>query len=158
MAVAGTVTTTTTDLGAGLFEYSMAWVCDASGAVTENAVAVKRGYIRSVEFIPDGGGTAPSAAYDVTLIDAISVGADFVSAAGANLSATARSIATLYFSPWDRSANKVGPRTVSSSSRPASTRSGEPVLATTLDSTSSVRFAASRSSSECVRKTFASIS
>lgn len=94
MAVAGTVTTTTTDLGAGLFEYSMAWVCDASGAVTENAVAVKRGYIRSVEFIPDGGGTAPSAAYDVTLIDAISVGADFVSAAGANLSATARSIAT----------------------------------------------------------------
>ena len=92
MAVAGTVTTTTTDLGRGYTEYSMAWLCSAGGAVTENAVPFPRGHIHQVEFIPDGGGTAPTAAYDVTLIDAITGGVDFLTGIGADLSATARKI------------------------------------------------------------------
>ncbi len=92
MAVAGTVTTTTDYLGGGYTKYAMAWVCSAGGAVTENAVAVKRGHIHQVKFIPDAGGTAPTAAYDVTLIDAISGGVDFLTGIGADLSATARKI------------------------------------------------------------------
>lgn len=92
MAVAGTVTTTTADLGGGYTKYTMAWVCSAGGAVTENAVAVERGHIHQVKFIPDSGGTQPTDQYDATLIDAISGGVDFLTGIGGNLSNTTRKI------------------------------------------------------------------
>ena len=90
MAVAGSVTVTTVDLGGAYTEYSIAWLSSAGGVVTENPVAVKRGHIHEVKFVPDTGGTQPTDLYDVTLIDAISGGADFLAGAGADLSQTNR--------------------------------------------------------------------
>jgi hypothetical protein len=92
MAIAGTVTTTTADLGGGYTKYTMAWLSSAGGAVAENAVSLRRGHIHQVKFIPDGGGTAPTALYDVTLLDAITGGVDFLTNIGTDLSATARKI------------------------------------------------------------------
>lgn len=92
MAVAGSVTTTTADIGGGYAKYTIAWVCSAGGAVSENAVAVQRGHIHQVQFIPDAGGTQPSDQYDATLVDAITGGADFLTGIGANLSNASRKI------------------------------------------------------------------
>ena len=86
MAVAGSIVVTTADRGDNVTEYLIAWTSDAAGAVTENPVAVKSGKIIGVKFIPSAV-TAPSAAYDVTVIDGESV--DMVTGLGANLSATA---------------------------------------------------------------------
>lgn len=92
MAVAGTVTSTTESLGGGYTKHTMAWVSSAGGAVAENAVALPRGHIHQVKFVPDGGGTQPTDLYDVTLVDAISGGADFLTGIGANLSNASRKI------------------------------------------------------------------
>ena len=92
MAVAGSITTTTSDLGGGYTKYSIAWVCSAGGVVSENAVAVKRGHIHQAKFIPDGGGTQPTDLYDLTLVDAISGGVDHLTGIGANLSNATRKI------------------------------------------------------------------
>ena len=92
MAVAGTVALTTESLGGGYTKHTMAWVSSAGGAVTENAVALPRGHIHQVKFVPDGGGTQPTDAYDATLVDAISGGVDFLSGIGANLSNVNRKI------------------------------------------------------------------
>lgn len=92
MAVAGSVTLTTSDLGGGYTKHSIAWVSDAAGAVTENAVALPRGHIYGVKFIPDSGGTQPTDLYDLTFVDAISGGADYFAGLGANLSNANRKI------------------------------------------------------------------
>jgi hypothetical protein len=92
MAVAGSITVTTSDIGGGYTKYSIAWLSSAGGAVTENAVSVKRGHIHQVKFIPDGGGTQPTDLYDMTLLDAISGGFDFLTGIGTNLSNANRKI------------------------------------------------------------------
>ena len=92
MAVAGSITVTTSDIGSGYTKYSAAWLSSAGGAVSEVAVAVKRGHIHQVKFIPDAGGTQPTDAYDMTLVDAISGGVDFLTGIGANLSNANRKI------------------------------------------------------------------
>ena len=92
MAVAGTVTKTATDLGRGYTKHSIAWVSSAGGAVTENAITMPIGHIHQVQFIPDAGGTQPTDLYDVTLVDAIAGGADFLTGIGANLSNASRKI------------------------------------------------------------------
>ena len=92
MAVAGSITTTTSDIGGGYTKYSMAWLSDGAGIVTENPVPIQRGHIHQVKFIPDAGATQPDAAYDITLIDAITGGIDFLTGIGANLSQTVRKI------------------------------------------------------------------
>lgn len=84
MAVAGTITVVTADLGGGYTRYSIAWVSSAGGAVSENPVAVKRGNIRQVKFFPDAGGTQPTDLYDMTVLDAD--GFDVLAGIGANLS------------------------------------------------------------------------
>lgn len=84
----GTVTTTTTLLmDAKVVKYSLAWVSDAGGAVSGNAQTLRMGSLIQIKFIPDGGGTAPTALYDVTLVDPS--GLDYLGGTGANLSATA---------------------------------------------------------------------
>lgn len=92
MAVAGTVVVTTEDLGGGYTKYSIAWLSSAGGAVTENAVALKRGHIHQVKCIPDAGGTQPTDLYDLTFVDAITGGVDFFTGIGANLSNANRKI------------------------------------------------------------------
>lgn len=83
----GTVTVTTTTLGdLQAVKYSLAWVCDAAGAVSANPQTFRPGSLIQIKFIPDGGGTAPTALYDVTLVDAS--GIDYLGGTGANLSAT----------------------------------------------------------------------
>lgn len=92
MAVAGSITVTTSDLGRGYTKYSLAWVCSAGGAVTEVATPFQRGHFEAVRFIPDAAGTQPTDAYDITLLDAISGGADYLTGLGANLSNANRKI------------------------------------------------------------------
>jgi hypothetical protein len=92
MAVAGSITVTTADLGSGYTKYTMAWVCSAGGAVAENPVTFKRGHIHQVKFVPDAGGTQPTDLYDVTLLDAISGGVDYLTGIGADLSNANRKI------------------------------------------------------------------
>lgn len=83
----GTLTVTTTLLSdANVAKYSLAWVSDAAGAVSANAQTFRLGSLIQIKFIPDGGGTAPTALYDVTLVDAN--GLDYLGGTGANLSAT----------------------------------------------------------------------
>lgn len=84
----GTVTVTTTQLaGLRIVKYSLAWVSDGAGAVSANPQTFAAGQLTQIKFIPDGGGTAPTALYDVTLVDAS--GLDYLGGTGANLSATA---------------------------------------------------------------------
>jgi hypothetical protein len=83
----GTVTVTTTTLGdIRAVKYSLAWVSDGSGNVSTNPQTFRPGSLIQIKFIPDGGGTAPTALYDVTLVDAS--GIDYLGGTGANLSAT----------------------------------------------------------------------
>ncbi len=83
----GTVTVTTTNISdIRATKYSLAWVSDAGGAVSGNAQTLLPGSLMQIKFIPDGGGTAPTALYDVTLVDA--AGIDYLGGTGANLSAT----------------------------------------------------------------------
>ena len=62
------------------------WLSDASGDVSGNLSKVLSGIIERIVFVPDGGGTAPTALYDVLLNDV--EGVDVLNGAGANLSAT----------------------------------------------------------------------
>lgn len=89
MAVAGSIEVTTTYLGGGVTEYSVDWTSDASGDVTENTFAAKRGRLMRVIFVPDGGGTQPSDNYDVTLLD--ENGIDLLGGLGANRSNATKS-------------------------------------------------------------------
>ena len=84
--MAGTNTVTTADLGKGVTHYTMDWLSDASGDVNTNTFDIAMGYIIAIKFTPDGGGTAPTALYDVTLDDSDAY--DLAGALGANLSAT----------------------------------------------------------------------
>jgi hypothetical protein len=84
----GTVTVTTTPLSdIRAVKYSLAWVSDGTGNVSANPQTFRPGSLIQIKFIPDGGGTAPTALYDVTLVDAN--GLDYLGGTGSNLSATA---------------------------------------------------------------------
>lgn len=92
--MAGSITVTTSDLGGGMTKYAIAWLSTAGGAVSANAVAVKRGRLHRVKFVPGAGGVQPTDAYDVTVTDADSV--DVLHGLGANLSnATAKIVPQL---------------------------------------------------------------
>lgn len=87
MAVGSLDVTVTPLPDAGMVKYRLLWVSDASGNCSGNDTSmIHLGEIEQVKFIPDSGGTAPTALYDVTLVD--SNGVDFLGGAGANLSAT----------------------------------------------------------------------
>lgn len=88
--MAGTVTVTTSTPRAGVTKYSIAWLSTAGGAVSGNGFAVARGELVQVKFVPDGGGTQPTDAYDITLVDTDSV--DVIAGLGANLSNAASTI------------------------------------------------------------------
>lgn len=73
--MAGSVTMTSSAIpgSGGVRKYSLAWVSDAAGAVSGNAVTLPPGTIVMVEFVPDSGGTQPTDAYDLTFTDEESV-------------------------------------------------------------------------------------
>lgn len=83
----GTVVVTPTELGWSVTQYAVAWTSDAAGAVSANAITVKRGDLLAVKFVPSSGATTPTALYDATLVDANSL--DILQALAADLSATA---------------------------------------------------------------------
>lgn len=82
-SAAGTVTMTSNNLGPVLV-YTLSWISDGSGVVSGNPKSVTAGWIQSVEFLPDTGGTQPSNLYDGTLKNTSS--ADILSGAAVNLS------------------------------------------------------------------------
>ena len=92
MAVAGSVALASAALGGGYTKHTITWVSSAGGAVAELPVSIPRGHIHQAKFVPDAGGTQPSDLYDLTLVDAISGGVDFLTGVGANLSNANRKI------------------------------------------------------------------
>jgi hypothetical protein len=107
--MAGTVVVTSAQIGnheRAWQRFSVAWTSTAGGDVSGNGFSVPAGELISARFIPGTGGTAPTAAYDVTLTDG-SVPDLLQSAAGANLSAT---VPTL--SVWNPPVFQDGSRTL----------------------------------------------
>lgn len=82
--MAGSIEVTETDLGAGLTHYSVAWVADTNGAVSENTMYLRPGLLRMFGFAPDAGDTQPTTLYDVTL-PCVDHGVDTFGGSGANL-------------------------------------------------------------------------
>jgi hypothetical protein len=83
----GTVTiTSTTASDVDSVRVSVAWVSDAAGNVNTNSFTPAVGQLVQIKFVPNGGGTAPTALYDIVLND--TDGVDWMAGAGANLSAT----------------------------------------------------------------------
>lgn len=99
-----TVTSATVrDVSTRYLRYTIAWTSSAGGAVSGNTFTVVSGRIVSVRFVPGSGGTQPTDAYDVTLIDTNSV--DVLFGAGANLSNTLSTVTRLspaYFQDGSR--------------------------------------------------------
>ena len=69
--MAGSVTLTSSEIAGsgGIRKYALAWVSDASGAVSGTSHALAPGTIVIVEFVSDSGGTQPTSLYDVDFLD-----------------------------------------------------------------------------------------
>jgi hypothetical protein len=89
--MAGAIAVTTSDLGAGITKYSIAWTSDAAGNVNTTSFAIKRGHLLQVKFVPTNGGAQPTNNYVATLPDAD--GVDLLAGKGAALSNTTSTIA-----------------------------------------------------------------
>lgn len=63
------------------------WASDTTETVSQTTVLDYDGVILYLVTVPDGGGTAPTALYDITLVDSDSI--DVLGGKGANRSATA---------------------------------------------------------------------
>ncbi|MGE3856992.1 MAG: hypothetical protein AB7G21_08565 [Dehalococcoidia bacterium] len=98
--MAGSVTVTTTELPGGITKYSIAWLSDAIGAVSGNAVALKAGTQLQAGFTPDAAGTQPTDAYDATMTD--TNGVDILGGTGANLSNATATVAVPAVSTYFR--------------------------------------------------------
>lgn len=86
MAAVGTlVVTSSTSITAGITTYTLAWTSSAGGAVSGNPFTVKRGYLVGAKIVPSAI-TAPTALYDITLIDTDTV--DVLNGLAADQSAT----------------------------------------------------------------------
>lgn len=110
MAVAGTVTLTTSKRANGDREYSIAWLSDAAGAVDGQPVTLPDGELLQVSYIPDSGGTQPTNAYDFTMTDAQSV--DVLAGGGANLSNAVATVTVPVVSTYFRRQLKAGSYTL----------------------------------------------
>ena len=95
---AGSVVVTSTTLGSGISQYTVAWTSDASGAVSGNLLTVRRGRVVQVKFRPGSGGTQPTDLYDATLVDPDSV--DLALGNGANLSNATSKLSTQTPGPY----------------------------------------------------------
>jgi hypothetical protein len=84
--MAGTVTTLEQKAG-GLRKVQFTWLSDTAGAASATTPLSYNAMLLRAIFKPDAGGTAPTAAYDVTVND--SDGYDLLNGTGADLSATA---------------------------------------------------------------------
>lgn len=70
----------------GLAKIKATWLSDTAGAATGTTTYPYNAYPIRVSFVPDGGGTAPTDAYDIVVTD--SDGIDILNGNGANLSST----------------------------------------------------------------------
>lgn len=96
---AGSKAVTSSSVGSDVTRYAITWTSDGAGAVSGNLGGlIRRGYIYQVQIVPGAGGVAPSASYDITLLDAYGVNllVHGSTDAGLNLSATAASAVQLF--------------------------------------------------------------
>lgn len=89
--MAGSIVVTTTEISHNINRYRLVWTSDASGDVNGNTFPLPVGTILAVDFIPGTGGSAPTALYDVDMLNDLSIslfddGAG--TSVGSNLSAT----------------------------------------------------------------------
>jgi hypothetical protein len=84
--VAGTVTVSEVRFGS-VQKISFSWLSDAAGAADAVTTHSYSGEIARLVTVPSGGGTAPTALYDVRVLD--SDGVDVLMGAGVDRSATA---------------------------------------------------------------------
>ncbi len=89
----GTVIATRTDypdkLQKPIARLVFAWTSSSGGAVSGTTTTVANGVVGRVSFVPGSGGSQPTDAYDVTLLD--QDGLDVLAGRGANLSNAAAS-------------------------------------------------------------------
>lgn len=99
---AGSITVTRTDVGASIVRYTLAWTCDASGAVSGQQLNIRSGHIAFVKFVPGAGGSQPTDLYDAQLQDGNDVDLlnDGTTAAGSNLSNATSKILALWPPPY----------------------------------------------------------
>jgi hypothetical protein len=64
----GSVVVTVTNYNT-VTKYVIAWTSDASGNVNTNPIAVSLGYLQQLKIVPGTGGTQPTNAYGVKLVD-----------------------------------------------------------------------------------------
>ena len=83
--MAGTVVVTEEVVGS-MAKISFAWTSSAGGAADGSTVLTYNGALQRLVTVPSGGGTAPTALYDVVVDDDDAI--DTLMAAGANRSAT----------------------------------------------------------------------
>lgn len=98
-AAAGSKAVTSSSVGSDVTRYAITWTSDGSGNVSGNLGGlIKRGYLYQVQIIPGTAGSQPTAAYDITLLDAYGVNllVHGSTDAGANLSQTAASAAQIF--------------------------------------------------------------
>lgn len=95
----GTETVTCGPSGMDATRCAIVWTSDAAGAVSGSlGLQTGIGYLFQIEIVPGSGGVQPSAAYDITLLDAYGVNllVHGVTDAGANLSNTAPSAVQVF--------------------------------------------------------------
>lgn len=102
--MAGSITVTSEELrdinGNRVWKYAIDWLSDASGDVSGNTFDLPTGELVEVAYTPDGGATAPTDAYDVTMTDPN--GADTLAGTGANLSGTVATVVVPVISTYFR--------------------------------------------------------
>lgn len=96
--MAGSIVVTTSDQGAKITKYSVAWLSDAAGAVNGNTFDMKSGTMLLVAFVPGSGGDQPSDLYDVDLEDADNVSV-FDNGGGTSIGANLSNALASHFVP-----------------------------------------------------------
>jgi len=117
--MAGTMISTFSKAGAeqdvlpqnGTIKIVLAWTSNSSGAVDQTTARFITGILDRVVFVPGGGGSQPTDAYDVTLLDPY--GIDVLSGQGANLSNALTTEKTPLMSGTDGTTTAVIPRVLS---------------------------------------------
>lgn len=67
--MAGSIVVSVSEVTHNILKYSVAWTSDASGNVNGTTFDMMVGTIVAVEFVPGLGAAAPTALYDVDLVD-----------------------------------------------------------------------------------------
>lgn len=111
--MASSIAVTTTKFAHGIDRVRIDWTSHSDGTVSNTFTLDKPGELMQAGYVPDGGGTQPSDAYDFTLSDPD--GADALGGTGSNLSNSVATKVTPVQSTYFRRLLPAGTYTVNGS-------------------------------------------